>query len=106
VPVEPCERPTTQPELVEALVERDQCERDLAEASARVEVEVRERTRVVTKQGPPRRCGGAPPDIVPVSLERCDKGRACLSEQGELRLARNLAAYEAWVAQVLECEER
>lgn len=63
------------------------------------------KTRTVTVQGPPKKCsGGKRPNIVPVPQSECKKGMVCLGDKGQRALAINLAAYEKFVNQIMECE--
>lgn len=55
---------------------------------------------------PHRRCASKLPQIVPVIVQRCDGDRICLDTPAQIALAKNLAAYEAWVNRVKECEAR
>jgi hypothetical protein len=83
----------------ESVVLELQQERDACEAEVRVltETRVETQTRTVRVPGPPRPCGAAPV-IVPVQWTECVPGQTCLDDRAHGALARNLAAYEAFVA--------
>ena len=61
-------------------------------------------TKTVSVPGPPKRCGGERPKIMPVPQSECQSGMVCLDDKGQRALAINLAAYEAWVNKVIACE--
>jgi hypothetical protein len=99
----PCACPDADATLVEVMVERDACHAELATAAV-AEPAPQPRVRVVERQGPPKRCAGDGPEIVPIESTTCAKGMTCLDERNEARLARNLVAYAAWVQRVQDCE--
>lgn len=85
--------------VIELNGELDECRAELE-----TRTDVRTRTRVVQRAGPPRRCGGEGPTIVHVPTSECVRGMTCLDDRGQRALALNLAAYEAWVRKVQACE--
>lgn len=64
----------------------------------------RVRTRVVTKEGPPKQCGRAYPHIEPVKTVSCKKGYLCLDPENQRTLMKNEMEYRNWVLGVLACE--
>jgi hypothetical protein len=50
-------------------------------------------------------CADAGPVIEPVPSTKCLNGQLCLDDEGQRILAKNIAAYEAWVKRVKECEQ-
>jgi hypothetical protein len=75
-------------------------------------VEKTDHTRTTTKttphvkvvNGPPKKCADPAPTIKPVDTTNCQAGMVCLDEKAQATLARNLAAYEAWMTRVTSCE--
>ena len=68
------------------------------------EDKVRVKVKVV-HDGDPKKCAGAPPPIEAVASTECQEGMVCLDDKAQRALAKNLAAYEAWVAKVTACEK-
>lgn len=80
---------------------------DLSACEARAEVlETSPPERRVVVQGAAKRCGGEGPVIAPVATTECASGMTCLDASAQRALVKNLAAYEAWVRKVQECEAR
>ena len=61
--------------------------------------------KVITKVEK-RYCADAGPDIKPVPTTKCMSGQLCLDEEGQRVLAKNMAAYEAWIQRVKDCEAK
>lgn len=53
-----------------------------------------------------RKCADDGPTIQPVPSSKCQSGQLCLDDEGQRILAKNMAAYEAWVTHVKDCEAR
>lgn len=88
---------------IELVKQVEECESRLkASETAQTQETAQVRSKVVP--GPPKRCAVAGPEIVPVPTSQCATGLVCLDDKGQRALARNLAAYEAWVRQMLDCE--
>jgi hypothetical protein len=53
-----------------------------------------------------RRCADDGPVIKPVPTTKCMSGQLCIDDEGQRVLAKNMAAYEAWIQAVKDCEAR
>ena len=51
-------------------------------------------------------CADAGPVIEPVPSTKCLNGQLCLDDEGQRILAKNMAAYAAWVQHVKDCESK
>jgi hypothetical protein len=63
------------------------------------------RTHVVVRYAT-KPCADAGPVIEPVPSTKCMRGQLCLDDDGQRVLAKNLAAYAAWVQRVKDCESK
>lgn len=63
------------------------------------------RTHVVVRYAT-KACADAGPVIEPVPSSKCMSGQLCLDDEGQRILAKNMAAYEAWVQHVKDCESK
>ena len=53
-----------------------------------------------------KNCADSGPIIEPVPSAKCLAGQLCLDDEGQRVLAKNIAAYEAWVQRVKDCESK
>lgn len=53
-----------------------------------------------------RRCADDGPVIKPVPTTKCMSGQLCIDDEGQRVLAKNMAAYEAWVQRIKDCEAK
>jgi hypothetical protein len=88
--------------------ELDTCRAELAAgagAGSAVVAKVAPRVEVkVVHNGTPKKCAVEPPAIAPVATAECEPGMTCLDDKAQRQLAKNMAAYEHWVAKVQACE--
>lgn len=92
-------------EAVLALIEDlEQCETQIVTlTNTVVQVKHVPVEKVITKVEK-RRCADAGPVIHPVPTTKCMQDQLCLDDGGQRVLAKNIAAYEAWVQRVKDCE--
>lgn len=112
---EPAHRPVTRPvrpvqsSTVMLTKELERCEDQLealtkSDPDTKNSDKVKTKTRLKVVNGPPKKCTQPTPVIKPVETTNCQSGMVCLDEKAQATLARNLAAYEAWMTRVTSCE--
>jgi hypothetical protein len=99
----PCPRQEVVVSLIEDL---EQCEaRIVTVASSIVKVKQVPVEKTVVKIEK-RRCADDGPHIQPVFSTKCMAGQLCLDDEAQRVQAKNMAAYEAWVQRVKDCEAK
>jgi hypothetical protein len=93
---EPCPDCPRESVILELLQDVAECQAEVRTLTE-TRVEVQDRVRTVRVPAPTRPCAPVP-EIVPVQWTECLPGHTCLDDRAHGALARNLAAYQAFVA--------
>jgi hypothetical protein len=98
-----CPRQETVTTLIADL---EQCEAQIVTLTETVTQVKRVPVEKVITKVEKRRCADDGPLILPVPTTKCMSGQLCLDDEGQRVLVKNMAAYEAWVQNVKDCEAK